>query len=329
MRVHGFIENLWYGNNRFSILLLPVSWLYQVYVSIRRFAYFTGLLPKHEVAVPVIVVGNITVGGTGKTPLIIWLCQYLVEQGYRPGILSRGYSGHASKWPQQVRPDSDPYTVGDEPVLLARRSGRPVAVSPNRYLAAVQLLEHTDCNILLCDDGLQHLSLDRDLELAVIDGDRRFGNGHCLPAGPLREPLRRLNTVDMVIGKEKAGKNEYLMEYEYGDLLAVNNNNRLSIQMLKGETVHVVTGIANPKRFYSYLRSHDIRIIKHIFPDHYFYTSEDLQFGDELAVVMTEKDAVKCKDMVGENAWYIPINARLNEVFHHRITNLLRDIING
>ena len=161
MSAHDFFNKIWYGNHPLTLVLLPFSWFYLIYTKVRRIAYKIRLLPMHELNVPVIVVGNITVGGTGKTPLIIWLSQYLSEQGYRPGILSRGYGGHNGKMPQQVRPDSDPHTAGDEPVLIARRTGRPVAVSPNRYLAAIQLLEHTDCNVLLCDDGLSAIRFQR------------------------------------------------------------------------------------------------------------------------------------------------------------------------
>ena len=330
MSAHDFFNKIWYGNHPLILVLLPFSWLYLIYTKVRRIAYKIRLLPIHELNVPVIVVGNITVGGTGKTPLIIWLSQYLSEQGYRPGILSRGYGGHKGKRPQQVRPDSDPHTAGDEPVLIARRTGRPVAVSPNRYLAAMQLLEHTDCNVLLCDDGLQHLSLDRDLEIAVIDGDRRFGNRHCLPAGPLREPISRLSKVDMIVTKEFAGKNEFLMQYVYGDLRSVNDDNiSLKIQKLSGKTVHAVCGIANPHRFHSYLKSHNIGIIRHIFPDHHNFIQGDLEFDDDLPVVMTEKDAVKCGRTATDDSWYLPINASFNEVFHHRITKLMRDIFNG
>jgi tetraacyldisaccharide 4'-kinase len=324
-----YLNRLWYEDHSLSRVLLPVSWVYGSYVWLRRFCYTTGILPRRSVNVPVIVAGNITVGGTGKTPLIIWLANTLKLQGHRPGIISRGYGGNTGNRPQQVRPDSEPGLVGDEPVLIAQRTGCPVAVSPNRYRAAMELLQFTDCDVLLCDDGLQHLSMHRDLEIAVIDGDRRFGNGRCLPAGPLREPLDRLRSVDMVVSKEKAGKNEFLMQYEYEDLRSLQSGAAASIEKFRGRDVHVVSGIGNPARFHTYLRSHDIRMIRHDFPDHHRYTAADLRFDDNLPIVMTEKDAVKCQRFARDNMWYLPIQPRFTEAFHHRLSILLKEIFDG
>lgn len=326
---HSFIEQIWYGKHWLSVVLLPLSWLYNGLMKIRYNIYSIGLLPKRSVNVPVIVVGNITVGGTGKTPLIIWLCHYLKQQGHRPGVISRGYGGRPARSPQQVRPDSHPGQVGDEPVLIAQRTRCPVAVSPNRYLAASELLLHTDCDVLLCDDGLQHLGLGRDLEIAVIDGDRRFGNGHCLPAGPLRESTGRLAKVDLVIATGKAGRNEFLMHYIYADLHAMNDQTIIGIETLKGTSVHAVTGIGNPGRFHAWLRSHNIKVIRHEFPDHHSFTKSELVFDDDLPVIMTEKDAVKCREFRLKNCWYVPINAGLSEAFNFRLNKILKDLFNG
>jgi len=324
-----FLEKLWYDRHPLTTALRPVSWLYGGFIRLRNIAYRTGVLPRQNVDVPVIIVGNITVGGTGKTPLIIWLSALLREQGHRPGIISRGYGGKSTKWPQQVRADSNPYLVGDEPVLLAQRTGCPVAVSPNRYIAACELLKHTDCDVLLCDDGLQHLALDRDLEIVVIDGDRRFGNGYCLPAGPLREPVSRLASIDMIVANSKAGRNEYLMQYEYEQPRSLLDNSSITMESFRNTPVHVVTGIGNPLRFYSWLRSQDIQMIKHEFPDHHPFSAADLQFDDNYPVVMTEKDAVKCRNFAEDYMWYIPINARFTDAFHYRLLNLLKDLFNG
>ena len=322
-----FLDRLWYTDGPLSKLLLPLSWLFAALVHVRRIAYAAGVIPVRRLPVPVIVVGNLTVGGTGKTPLIIWLAQFLKKSGFRPGIVSRGYRGRARKWPQQVRPDSNPEMVGDEPVLIAQRTGCAVAVSPNRLVGARELVEHTKCNILLCDDGLQHLALARDIEIAVVDGDRRFGNGHCLPAGPLREPASRLHSVDAVVANARAGKYEHLMEYESGPLRSLRDDaRRTSLDAFRGQGVHAVAGIGNPQRFFSYLRSHELHIIKHEFPDHHPYVPEDLAFGDDLPVVMTEKDAVKCREFAGEDFWYLPISARLAQTFEHRLTILLKDL---
>ena len=325
-----FLEELWYGRHPLSLLLAPLGWIYAALIMLRRLAYASGLLPVQRVGVPVIVVGNLTVGGTGKTPVVIWLAEFLTAHGHRPGIISRGYGGKAKKWPQQVRPDSSPLLVGDEPVLIARRTGCPVAVSPKRYIAAREILQYKDCDILLCDDGLQHLSLARDIEIAVIDGDRRFGNGRCLPAGPLREPAGRLKTVDMVISNGRPGKNEYLMEYIPDRLRSLTDDGlERELEDFRGREVHVVTGIGNPARFYSYLRKFEIRIIKHEFPDHYSYSSRDVKFNDEFPVVMTEKDAVKCREFADSRFWYLPVTAKLGEAFQHRLSTLLGELFDG
>jgi tetraacyldisaccharide 4'-kinase len=325
-----FIERLWYGNHLLSILLLPLSWLYAGFIALRRFAFIAGALPVQKVSVPVIVVGNITVGGTGKTPLIIWLAERLTEKGLKPGVISRGYGGRSKKWPQQVRADSSPSLVGDEPVLIAQRLRCPVAVSPNRYVAAMELLAHTDCDILLCDDGLQHLNLYRDIEIAVIDGDRRFGNGRCLPAGPLRESLVQLDKVDLVVANAKAGKSEFLMEYvQQGIVSLKDENDFLDIETLRGQDVHAVAGIGNPQRFFSYLRSMGVRVIKHEFPDHYNFESKDLDFNDELAILMTEKDAVKCRQFNKSNCWYLKIGIEMSSTFEHRLNILLKEYDDG
>ena len=325
-----FLDRLWYSNHPLSILLLPLSWLYAGYIALRRFAYLAGALPVQKVNVPVIVVGNITVGGTGKTPLIIWLGEYLSQKGKKPGFISRGYGGSSKKWPQQVRADSNPFLVGDEPVLIAQRSKCPVAVSPNRYIAAMELLTHTDCDILLCDDGLQHLNLYRDIEIAVIDGDRRFGNGRCLPAGPLREAIAQLDKVDLVVANAKAGKNEFLMEYLQSGIVSLEDDSEfLAIEELRGKDVHAVAGIGNPQRFFSYLRSMGIRVIKHEFPDHHHFESKDLDFNDELAIVMTEKDAVKCRQFKIKNCWFLKIDVEMGPTFEHRLNILLKEFIDG
>ena len=325
-----FLEKLWYENHRLSVVLAPLAWLYGAAMWLRRLGYIAGLLPVGELPVPVIVVGNITVGGTGKTPLVIWLAQFLKEKGFRPGIVSRGYGGRPSKVPQQARPDSNPELVGDEPVLLAQRTGCPVAVSPHRFVAARELVKHTGCNVILCDDGLQHYALGRDIEIAVLDGDRRFGNGRCLPAGPLREPASRLQSVDMVVANGKAGKSEFLMEYTPLPLRSLaDDSRRIQVDNLRGREVHAVAGIGNPVRFFSYLRSQGLNIIKHAFPDHHPFRAADFRFGDELPIVMTEKDAVKCRRFATDRFWYLPIEAVLPAAFQHRLGVLLEELADG
>ncbi|MBI2994117.1 MAG: tetraacyldisaccharide 4'-kinase [Gammaproteobacteria bacterium] len=321
------LDKLWYENHRLSVALAPLSWLYAAAMWLRRMAYIAGLIPVGELLVPVIVVGNITVGGTGKTPLVIWLAQFLKEKGFSPGIVSRGYGGRPSKMPQQARPDSSPEAVGDEPVLMAQRTGCPVAVSPRRFIAARELVQRTGCNIILCDDGLQHYALGRDIEIAVIDGDRRFGNGRCLPAGPLREPASRLRSVDMVVANAKASRSEFLMEYSPQPLRSVaDENRRINVESLRGREVHAVAGVGNPNRFFSYLRSQGLNIVKHRFPDHHPFSAADFRFGDELPIVMTEKDAVKCRRFATDRFWYLPIEAVMPAAFQHRLGVLLGNL---
>ena len=326
-----FIEELWYGHHALSWLLLPLSWLYAGFALLLRAAYAIGILPVQRVSVPVIVVGNLTVGGTGKTPLVIWMADYLKQRGLHPGIVSRGYGGTAKQWPQQVRPDSNPLTVGDEPVVIARRTGCPVAISPNRYAAASELVQHTGCDIILCDDGLQHLELERDLEIAVIDGVRQFGNGRCLPAGPLREPVSRLRSVDMIVGKGQAGKNQFLMEYTALRLQSLNRERPeyRELETFAGKTVHAVAGIGNPSTFFALLRSRGVQTIRHVFPDHHRYRPEELNFDDGLPVVMTEKDAVKCEGFALPDMWFLPIQAKMSNAFEHRFSILIQELQRG
>lgn len=324
-----FLDKLWYGNHAASITLAPAGWLYCLFMHFRRFGYRAGLIPTRRLDVPVIIIGNITVGGTGKTPLVIWLAQYLKQQGYHPGIVSRGYGGRATHWPQQVRPDSDPHMVGDEPVIIARRTACPVAASPERFSAARGLLQYNQCDILVCDDGLQHQALARDIEIAVVDGVRRFGNGRCLPAGPLREPLSRLRSVDMVVANGKPAHGEFAMEIVPGRIHAVAENSTRPLSDFAGRQVHAVAGTGHPARFFELLKSCGMYPIEHSFPDHHAFTLPEITFNDELPVIMTEKDAIKCRKFATTTHWYLPVDARMDNIFQHRFDKLLKDVTDG
>lgn len=325
-----FIEQLWYDRHPLAVALAPLGWICKTYMFLRRAGYAAGLFPVKRVKAPVIVVGNITAGGTGKTPLVIWLANYLKQQNFHPGIVSRGYGGSARHWPQQVRPDSDPAMVGDEPVLIARRTGCPVAAAPDRYTAADQLLSHGKCDIIICDDGLQHHALARDIEIAVLDAERRFGNRRCLPAGPLRESVSRLNTVDMVVSNGPPERGEFQMEYAAGELHSLRAPHiTMPIGSLKNKTVHAVAGIGYPARFFRMLRAQGLQLIEHAYPDHHPFVRNDICFDDDLPVVMTEKDAVKCTGFAEDQHWYLAIDARMDNVFEHRFNKLLQDIVNG
>lgn len=324
------IERHWYRDGFVSRLLLPLSWIYCLLTLLRRVLYRLGVLRRVRVPVPVIVVGNLTVGGSGKTPLVVWLAKFLGALGYRPGIVTRGYGGQASSWPQDVKPDSDPQAVGDEPVLLAREAGCPVVADPDRVRAAERLVRLHDCNLIVSDDGLQHYRLARDFEIAVIDGTRRFGNGRCLPAGPLREPPGRLHDVDarVTLGEPQAG--------EWGMMLATGVFHRLEApettveaDRFQGDPVHAVAGIGHPARFFDQLRRLGIDVIEHPFPDHHYFRGEELMFRDGHEVIMTRKDAVKCERLAGVTGWYLAIEAQPDPALRDFVQHWLKENARG
>ena len=290
----------------------------------RRLAYAARIARAHRVGLPVIVVGNLTVGGSGKTPLVLWIAQELRARGFLPAIVSRGYGG-AAEAPREATIASDPAEVGDEPMLLARRSGCPVWVGPDRVEAIARLrAQHPDANVLVLDDGLQHYALARDIEIAVVDG-RGFGNGFLLPAGPLREPPRRLRSVSAVIAHEidksqllpHAGAKPVFAMHLEGDEAhrATDSRDRRSIRTFAGERVHAVAGIGDPARFFRYLQARGLQPIEHPFADHHPFAAADLEFGDALPVLMTEKDAVKCKRFAKPHHWVLPVSAAPEPAF--------------
>ncbi len=306
-----WLQRQWYHLSLWHLVLWPVSLIFRVLVAVRRWLYRVGLLASVRLPVPVLVVGNITVGGTGKTPLVLWLAEWLRAQGYRPGIISRGYGGREGA-PQSVSAASDPMLVGDEPVLLAKRLRCPVWVGADRVGVARALLKaRPDCDILISDDGLQHYRLQRDMELVVVDGARRFGNGACLPAGPLREPVSRLRTVDaVVVNGGAAGAGEYAMQLAGYVFRHLRDENRVADQRdFLGQRIEAVAGIGNPARFFDTLRQLGLDVTEHPFPDHYAYQPDDLQYAG--TVIMTEKDAVKCSRFAPENSWYMAVDAEV------------------
>ena len=348
----------WYEPHPLGVLLAPLGWLYGLFAILRRYAYRAGLRRSRQVGRPVVVVGNLCVGGTGKTPLVIAIAKLLARRGVRAGIVCRGYGGSVSRWPRQVRPDGDPDRVGDEAVLLARRAGVPVAAGPNRIAAARILVRRSKCEVILIDDGLQHLQLARDVEIVVVDGVRRHGNGRCLPAGPLREPLIRLASVDLVVvnGQPPEGEGTPGEEGARGELpprpgagrggsrevegarggepdmwLAAGDAVSLldagvarPLESFRGAPVHAVCGIGHAERFFRTLESHGITIVRHPFPDHHPFREEEIRFAGDAPVLMTEKDAVKCERFAGARHWYVPVEAVLSSAFEARLTTLLR-----
>lgn len=304
--------------------------IYDDIMRFRRFLYKIGVKRKTKFSVPVIIVGNITVGGTGKTPLVLYLARLLKEEGYRPGIISRGYGGQSETWPQWVDKQSSTDLVGDEAVLMAGRADCPIAVGPKRAEAAQMLLDKSDCNVILSDDGLQHYALERDIEIAVIDGERRFGNGFTLPGGPLREPIERLQTVDLVIvNGQPEEEHEFSMKME-GDM-AVNlvTKEEKLLSDFNWIPSHAVAGVGNPQRFFKFLENKSIKIDAHAFEDHHVFVAENILFDDDKPVLMTEKDAVKCVGFATEKNWFIPIKAKPQQQFIEQFMTLLKEKIRG
>jgi len=317
---------IWSRKTGAGACLWPFSKLFEGIVRLRRFCYRAGLLKTSAFPVPVIVVGNITVGGAGKTPLIIWLARFLKAQGYHPGIVSRGYGGRPPSWPQRVDAGSDAAFVGDEARLIADRTGCPMAVSPVRSDACRLLLDNADCDLLLSDDGLQHYALERTLEIAVIDGERRFGNGWCLPAGPLREPVSRLNQVDLIVvngGEARPG--EFTMRMTGQEAVNLLTGQRRALAEFNGTPCHAVAGIGHPARFFRQLEKAGLACIPHDFADHFAFRRQDLEFGDEHPVLMTEKDAVKCRTFADARLWAVPVEAELDPAFAARLIELLSE----
>ena len=312
--VFRLLDRMWYGRGGWGRCLAPLSLPYAASVRVRRVLFRRGLRTSHRIGVPVVVVGNIAVGGTGKTPLVVWLVHRLRAHGYRPGVICSGYRGHSRGWPRHVGADSDPAEVGDEAVLVAKRCSCPVVAAPDRVSAARTLLGNADCDILISDDGLQHYRLARDIEIAVLDGQRRHGTGWCFPAGPLREPVSRLESVDFVVVKGEACEGEYRMELS-GRLLrqAADDSVAIDPAELPAGTVHAVAGIGNPRPFFRRLRDLGLRISPHAFPDHHPFSSHDIEFHDGRPVIMTEKDAVKCRRFATGRHWYLPVDAEVDQ----------------
>jgi tetraacyldisaccharide 4'-kinase len=313
MSVQAWLNRVWYERASPPWWLLPLSLSYGAAAGARRYLYAKHLRKATRMSSPVVVVGNLSVGGTGKTPLVCWLAARLKELGFRPGVVTRGYGG-SSENVRLVDASADPDIVGDEPLLLARRIGVPVAIGRDRP-AAAQLLVNAGCDVVVSDDGLQHYALARDCEIVVVDGDRRFGNGRLLPAGPLRESKDRLGRVDAVVvnGGHAPLEGALSMRLEAKDALSLIGGAVKSLQEFAGVSVHAVAGIGNPERFFNMLRSYGIEVVGHPLPDHARLQPADISFPDGRPVLMTEKDAVKCEGWAGPLHWYVPVTAKFED----------------
>lgn len=317
-----WVERVWYGESWGFLPLLPLAWLYAAITALRRWLYGIGVLRSTRVGVPVVVVGNITAGGTGKTPVTIWLANALSERGFRPGVTSRGYRGAVGRSPVAVTPESDPAAVGDEPVLIARRCRCPVVVHPDR-VAAARRLAAQGVNVVIADDGLQHYALARDYEIAIVDGTRVWGNGRLLPAGPLREPVTRLTGVQRVLVNSGGGCDRLpnlpgtpaSSRFELVAEVArrIDDSESRPLADFAGASVHAVAAIGYPDRFFDMLTEHGIDVAAHPLPDHASIDARDLAFGDDAPIVMTEKDAVKCRHLPPDDLWYVPADVHMRD----------------
>ncbi|HHC74077.1 MAG TPA: tetraacyldisaccharide 4'-kinase [Thiothrix sp.] len=338
--LHRLFEKTWYAppHWRYRGLMYALLPLVPVFCVLGRYRRWQQVRSRPaKPSVPVIVVGNLTVGGTGKTPLVIYLAKLLKTAGYRPAIISRGYGGRAKTWPQNVTAASHPDLVGDEPVLMASRSHVPVVVGADRNTDIQYLLNYHKCDVILSDDGLQHYRMARQMEIIVMDGQRGFGNGWCLPAGPLREPIKRWLHSDFRLINMDAhtplssdarryqqtsqsdnthtDKHTYQMQLVGQQLISLNHHAPKALSDFAGQTVHAVSGIGHPERFFKQLRAQGLQLIPHSFSDHHRFNKAELCFNEDYPIIMTEKDAVKCRGFSLDNAWYLPVEAQLSEPF--------------
>ena len=322
-----FAETVWYEGSRWIWALRPLSWLYRTGVFLRR-AWRRWLNPPPALPAPVAVVGNLSVGGTGKTPLVVWLALRLRSLGISVGVVCRGYWGDSPTWPREVDAATNPAEVGEEAVLIAAQTGCPVFAGPDRAAAAQALCERHAVAIILSDDGLQHLGLSRQLEILVVDGKRRYGNGLCLPAGPLREPRGRARSVDWVLvhgGEPRQGEHRFDLEVRH--LRSLLDGGTRPLSDLAGQTVHAVCGIGNPARFLESLASAGIDAIPHIYEDHYVFRAGQLDFADGHAVVMTPKDAVKCERFARERWYSLEVDVALDAEAAEQIIGSVQQVI--
>ena len=312
------LVNAWYQGHPALLLLRPLEWLYRKVVQRKRQRFLAGQSPSYRAPVPVIVVGNITVGGTGKTPLILYLIEHCRARGVRVGVVSRGYGARPPSLPWRVTAEQSADEAGDEPLLLVQRSGVALMIDPDRARAVQALLSAEPLDLILCDDGLQHYRLARDLELVLIDAVRGLGNRRCLPAGPLREPEARLQSVDAVLfnGASADSAEGFGFTLQPTALVNVASGERQSLDVFApGQAVHAVAGIGNPQRFFRTLEALNWRPIAHAFADHATYSAASLEFSPSLPLLMTEKDAVKCRAFAQPDWWYLAVDARPSPAF--------------
>lgn len=322
------LEHYWYQPGFLVWLLLPLSWLFCAVAVTRRKLYQLNVKKSYSADAPVVVIGNIVAGGSGKTPLLISICEYIKQQGFKPGVVSRGYGGTVTGL-KQLHDDDQAELVGDEPMMIYQRTRVPVVVGPDRAAAVNYLLDNNKCDIVLSDDGLQHYRMRRDIEIAVVDTNRRFGNGFCLPAGPLREPVSRLAEVDLVVynGTSTGGAENCCYTLEIVELYRLGSGESSSLASFTGKSVHAVAGIGNPERFFTQLRDNDIDVVEHAFSDHHRYQQDDFSGWDDGCIIMTEKDAVKCSSLSLPDAWVVRVEAQMTDMLESQLSSKLLPLL--
>ena len=330
-----YVTKIWYGKSVLSYVLFPISWVFRAIIWLRCSAYRYGWLKQTVFPVPVIIVGNITVGGTGKTPCVIALVNALRERGWQPGIVSRGYGGALNGAVHEVSETDLPSETGDEALLLKRRCQCPVVVGKKRVAAVRYLLETSTCDVIISDDGLQHYALSRQVEIVMIDGKRGVGNACCLPAGPLREPVSRIRQSDFVVVTGNTAEIDlpimpskssvYSMALQMKAVYALcDETAKMSLSQLQHQTVHAIAGLGHPRRFFDMLHQLGLQVIEHAYPDHHVFEPADFAGFNQALIVMTEKDAVKCQEMALPNAWVVSIDGILAVDLINQLDKILK-----
>lgn len=333
--LHRALDKLWYQKKLYCAvwLLVPFSWVFEWIVRCRCFLYQHHIFPQFNAKIPLIVVGNLTVGGNGKTPLVLAITEHLQNRGFKVGIVTRGYKGQHRR-PMRVDSQSDPLIVGDEPCMIAQKLSCPIVVGKNRvealkYLLSLDPKEPLALDYIISDDGLQHYALGRSLEIVVIDAKRQFGNGYCLPAGPLREPISRLFDVDLIVYNDRAessSDDSHRMLYQMGACYqALDKKNRQPLSAFKDQKIHAIAGLGYPEPFFQQLTAMGLEVIPHAYPDHHHYQASDLYFHDDLPIILTEKDWVKCQSFMQVTHWVLPIQAVLSSDFYQHLDRLMQE----
>jgi len=332
------ITDYWQTLNFVSIMLTPLSLLFCLLVFIRRQAYRVNFFKSTAVNIPIIVVGNIYIGGNGKTPFVIWLVKQLQQAGYKPGVVSRGYGAISEQdsgigWPRLVNSQDEQCLFADEPLLIHQSAQCPVVIDPHRTRAVHKIVSDTDCDVIISDDGLQHYAMARFIEIHITDAKRLYGNKMCLPGGPLREPVSRLKSIDFSVYNISRGsaadtlpENSFTMDYEFSALKSLSKavQQSMTVTDFKGKIVHAVAGIGDPEQFFALLKSYGLTLVEHAFADHYHYKKEDVLFADAYPIIMTEKDAVKCRSFALRHAWYLPLKAKIDNTLLPKIVQQLQ-----